>query len=88
MYFHGLEIAGIGVGMVFLALVVILGVTLGLRVTIDALEGRWRKRLTLTEPPAPTKAKEAHPATGSTAKAAAIAVALFMAEEAEGDFAE
>ena len=39
MYLDGLEIAGLGVGMVFLALVVMFGATLGLRLTIDKLGG-------------------------------------------------
>ncbi len=84
----GLEIAGIGVGMVFLALVVIPITILGLRVVIDRSE-EWRRRRT-TAPVASTTQEAAYsvteaaaPASDKTARAAAIAVALFLAEEAE-----
>ena len=103
MYLDGLEIAGLGVGMVFLALVAILVATFGLRTAIERLEALQVKRgvtvpaseaLPEVEQPVqePSGAAEEAPSleapTAETmedkaAKAAAIAVALFMTEEEE-----
>ena len=99
MYLDGLEIAGIGVGMVFLALVAILVAMLGLRASIDRVEGLRKKNIgepasaapsprlqARTEEPPPTlevAAVAGLPEAGPdrSARAAAIAVALFMTEE-------
>ncbi|MEE9248534.1 MAG: OadG family transporter subunit [Dehalococcoidia bacterium] len=101
MYLDGLEIAGIGVGMVFLALVVILVAMLVLRSAIDRVERRRNKKIgepasaapspqlqAPTEEPPPTlevASGAGLPEAGPdrSARAAAIAVALFMTEEDE-----
>ena len=107
MYLDGLEIVGLGVGMVFLALVSILVAMLGLRFVIDRVEGRRKKSIGELAPAAPSPRLQAPPeepppilelpaGTGlpeagpdRSARAAAIAVALFMTEEddrgADGD---
>ena len=101
MYLDGLEIAGLGAGMVFLALVVMLGATLGLRLTIDRLGavriGKARASATATttatedSPPAfaPAMPEEAPSAERAprdkAARAAAIAVALYLTEEEEAE---
>ena len=101
MYLDGLEIAGLGAGMVFLALVVMLGATLGLRLTIDKLGavriGKSRAAAAPTIAPTevappvltPTMPEEA-PQTeraprDKAARAAAIAVALYLTEEEEAE---
>ena len=101
MYLDGLEIAGLGAGMVFLALVVMLVATLGLRLTIDRLGavriGKARTAATPTitatedSPPAfaPVMPEEApsaeRPPRDKAARAAAIAVALYLTEEEEAE---
>ena len=103
MYLDGLEIVGLGVGMVFLALVSILVAMLGLRFVIDRVEGHRKKSMgelapaapsprlqAPTEEPSPTlelPAGTALPEAGPdrSARAAAIAVALFMTEEDDRD---
>ncbi|MFQ5933938.1 MAG: OadG family transporter subunit [Dehalococcoidia bacterium] len=86
MYSDGLEIAGIGVGMVFLALVAILILIVGLRWAIEYGEGIRRKRASPPEaaPDAPEEAA-ARERQLKAEKAAAIAVALYMAEETDID---
>ena len=101
MYLDGLEIAGLGSGMVFLALVVMFGATLGLRLTIDKLGavriGKSRAAAAPTIAPTevappvltPTMPEEA-PQTeraprDKAARAAAIAVALYLTEEEEAE---
>ena len=105
MYLDGLEIAGLGAGMVFLALVVMLVSTLVLRLVIDRIDKLRAARVTATAPP-PTPIEEppaafspatpvdspsvAPESTTSTAKdkaarAAAIAVALYLTEEEEAE---
>ena len=94
MYSDGLEIAGIGVGMVFLALVAILVTIVVLRVATDAVEKRRGKRSSVPGPPATeeitpaavdtvSEVAQQAPASEKVAKAAAIAVALFLAEEVD-----
>lgn len=96
MYLDGLEIAGLGVGMVFLALVVMLVSTLSLRLVIERLDrvraARAPAAPSAEEPPiAPSPVESALPATepgtaaprDKAARAAAIAVALYLAEEEE-----
>ena len=104
MYLDGLEIAGLGAGMVFLALVVMLVSTLVLRLVIDRLDKFRAARVTAAPPPAPTEEPPAafSPATplesapsapestapaprDKAARAAAIAVALYLAEEEEAE---
>ena len=104
MYLDGLEIAGLGAGMVFLALVVMLIATLFLRWLIDRLD-RVRASSALVvptpsaaeEPPAtipPTTPVEFAPSApdlvapapkDKAARAAAIAVALYLSEEEEAE---
>ncbi len=105
MYLDGLEIAGLGAGMVFLALVVMLVSTLVLRLVIDRIDKLRAARVTAAAPP-PTPIEEppaafspatpvdspsvAPESTTSTAKdkaarAAAIAVALYLTEEEEAE---
>ena len=103
MVLDGLQIAGIGVGMVFLSLVVILLATLTLRTIIGKLEsfqvGRRQscaspntshtadislEELAATAEPIDPVAGESLPndfEKDGSAKAAAIAVALYMATE-------
>lgn len=92
MYLDGLEIAGLGAGMVFLALVVMLVSTLGLRLVIDRLDrvrgARAPAATPAEEPPvASSPVEPAAPAAAAprdkAARAAAIAVALHLAEEEE-----
>lgn len=102
MYGDGLEIAGIGVGMVFLALIAILVMIVALRFSIDLGERIFQKkaaapkRQAVEQPPvepvipaveAPVSTTPVETVAEDTqdraARAAAIAVALFMAEEAE-----
>ena len=101
MYLDGLEIAGLGAGMVFLALVVMFGATLGLRLTIDKLGavriGKARSTAALTvsttevappvlTPAMPEEAPQAECAPrDKAARAAAIAVALYLTEEEEAE---
>ena len=101
MYLDGLEIAGLGAGMVLLALIVMFGATLGLRLTIDKLGavriGKARTAaaptITPTEEPLPaftsTMPEEAPSAERAprdkAAQAAAIAVALYLTEEEEAE---
>jgi hypothetical protein len=101
MYLDGLEIAGLGVGMVFLALVVMFGATLGLRLTIDKLGavriGKSRVAAaptvtpTIESPPvSPSAMPEEAPSAeraprDKAARAAAIAVALYLTEEEEAE---
>ena len=106
MYLDGLEIAGLGAGMVFLALVVMLVSTLILRSVIDRLYKFRAARAPVAQPTTPTPVEEPPPAfspatpleappstSGSTqpaprdkaARAAAIAVALYLAEEEEAE---
>jgi len=98
VYLDGLEIAGLGAGMVFLALVVMLVATLSLRLMIDKLGGvrlgRGPSALTAPEPTeeppvafTPAVPEEAIPEERAprdkAARAAAIAVALYLTEEEE-----
>ena len=104
MYLDGLEIAGLGAGMVFLALVVMLVSTLVLRLVIDRLDKLRAARVAAAPPPIPTEEPPAafSPATplesapsapeasapaprDKAARAAAIAVALYLAEEEEAE---
>ena len=55
MYLDGLEIAGLGAGMVFLALVVMLVSTLVLRLVIDRLDKFRAARVATAPPPIPTE---------------------------------
>ena len=98
MYLDGLEIAGLGIGMVFLALVTILLIILGLRAILDGLEGWQQKHLPALEGAAsqelePSQAastftaeKSPESAPDQAARAAAIAVALYMTEEEDNTF--
>ena len=61
MYLDGLEIVGLGVGMVFLALVSILVAMLGLRFVIDRVEGRRKKSIGELAPAAPSPQLQAPP---------------------------
>ena len=104
MYIDGLEIAGLGAGMVFLALVVMLVSTLVLRLVIDRLDKFRTARVSaaplptpVEEPPpafSPATPVEAAPTTPESAasaprdraaRAAAIAVALYLAEKEEAE---
>lgn len=98
MYLDGLEIAGLGAGMVFLALVVMLIATLSLRLMIDKLGGvRVGRRqpaaaptpaVTTEEPPVaftPVVPEEPAKPKDKAARAAAIAVALYLTEEEEAE---
>ena len=103
MYLDDLEIVGLGVGMVFLALVTILVAMLGLRFVIDRVEGRGKKSIGELAPAAPSPQLQTPPEEPSpilelpagtglleagpvrSARAAAIAVALFMTEEDDRD---
>ena len=66
MYLDGLEIAGLGAGMVFLALVVMLASTLVLRLLIDKLDRLRAARIPPAPPPTPV---EEPPASFSPATA-------------------
>lgn len=102
MYLDGLEIAGLGAGMVFLALVVMLASTLILRLVTERLDKFRTAKVSATplptpveEPPpafSPATPVEAAPRTPEStapaprdkaARAAAIAVALYLTEEEE-----
>ena len=101
MYLDGLEIAGLGAGMVFLALVVMFGATLGLRLVIgrvgDVRLGRARAEvspppISIEGPPpafTPATLEDSAPtqpeARDKAARAAAIAVALYLTEEEEAE---
>ena len=104
MYLDGLEIAGLGAGMVFLALVVMLIATLSLRLLIDRLDKVRASSAPVAPPPAlpeeppvafspatpvesPPSAPESVIATpkDKAARAAAIAVALYLTEEEEAE---
>jgi len=86
----GLEIAGIGMGMVSLALVTILVTIFVLRFAIDQIEQRKQQSSAVQVPHPeaqhvpPSATVETPPASSSkAAKAAAIAVALYLSEEEE-----
>lgn len=104
MYLDGLEIAGLGAGMVFLALVVMLVSTLVLRLVMEKAHKMRAARVPAAPLPTPTEEPPAtfspatpvdtapsRPASAATeshdkaARAAAIAVALYLTEEEEAE---
>lgn len=79
MILDGLEIAGIGMGMVFLALVTILVITFVLRFAIGRIE-EWKQPRSAIETPPPPTPKSSPTSSSKAAKVAAIAVALYLTE--------